>query len=59
MYSMLPLANHCINCSMCDVSILVNLAQLFQQSSVQKQGVLLLPSWIQLDRFTIQQQHLL
>ena len=56
---MLPLANHCINCSVCDVSILVNLAQLFQQSSVQKQGVLLLPGWVQLDSFTMQQQHLL
>ena len=46
---------------MCDVLILVNLAQLFQQSSVQKQGqgVLLLPGWVQLDSFTMQHQHLL
>ena len=63
MNTMLPLANHCINCSIYDVSILVNLAQLFQQSSVtsvQRQGFTLIPrmsqcnSLVQLDNFTVQ-----
>ena len=65
---MLTVANATtVNCSMCDgsVSILVNLAQLLQQSCIQKQGFTFITrkaqcnSWVQLDSFTMLQQRLL
>ena len=61
----LPTTAQTVPCVMCHSVNTSELAQLFQQSSVQKQRfTFIIPmaqynSWVQLDSFTMQQQRLL